>query len=128
PQAEQISGTPRNLSLIDLGAELGDFADTAAVLSQLDLLICADTSVAHLAGALATPVWMLVPTPSDWRWLEGCDDSPWYPTMRLFRQVRQGDWDEVVKGVTRALSTHIEQRRSWPNPSPHTFTCRTSIG
>ncbi len=104
PQAQEIGSTPSFASMVDLGPHLHDFADTAAVIGELDLLICVDTSVGHLAGALGRPVWMLVPTPADWRWLEDRDDSPWYPTMRLFRQTRQGAWDDVIARVTVSLA------------------------
>jgi ADP-heptose:LPS heptosyltransferase len=70
---------------------------------QLDLVVAADTAVAHLAGALGRPVWVLLPAVPDWLWLLGCEDSPWYPTMRLFRQRRAGDWDGVVARIAAAL-------------------------
>ena len=89
--------------LVDLAPILGDFADTAAAVSCLDLVITVDTAVAHLAGALATPVWTLLPFAADWRWLEDRTDSPWYPTMRLFRQPAPGDWTSVVSAVAAAL-------------------------
>src|SRR5262249_7195720 len=92
-----------NNRLIDLGAQLDDFADTAAAISGMDLVLCVDTSVAHLAGALGKPVWMMLPRPADSRWLEGGEDSPWYPTMRLFRQSRRDDWNDVVERVKVAL-------------------------
>ncbi|HVC62987.1 MAG TPA: glycosyltransferase [Acetobacteraceae bacterium] len=87
----------------DHSERLADFADTAALLSQLDLLIAVDTSVAHLAGALGIPVWLMLPARADWRWLTQRDDSPWYPTMRLFRQTQPGDWRGVVEQVIAAL-------------------------
>ena len=77
-------------------SELRDFADTAAVISALDLVVSADTSVVHLAGALGKPVWVLLPFLPDFRWLLGREDSPWYPTARLFRQPRLGDWESVL--------------------------------
>ena len=86
-----------------LGTKFEDFADTAAVISTLDLVISADTSVAHLAGALGKPVWVMLPYAPDWRWLLGRDDSPWYPTARLFRQAAIGDWRGVVEQVATAL-------------------------
>ena len=101
--ATQIGGPPAGMGIDDLGPELDDFADTAAVLDQLDLVISVDTSVAHLAGALGKRVWMLLPTPADWRWLTEREDTPWYPTMRLFRQRQQGDWAEVVQRVGQEL-------------------------
>ncbi|MEY2633391.1 MAG: hypothetical protein RIR00_2045 [Pseudomonadota bacterium] len=96
---------PAGLSLTPLGGEFSDFADTAAVLAQLDLLISVDTAVAHLAGALGRPCWLLLPDYlTDWRWLERRNDSPWYPGHRLFRQPRPGDWAEVIRQVRTALS------------------------
>ena len=85
------------------GAQLRDFADTAALLAELDLLISVDTAVAHLAGALARPVWTLLPYAPDYRWLLGCRDSPWYPTMRLYRQAAHGDWETVIEAVRQDL-------------------------
>lgn len=84
--------------------ELGDFADTAAIVAELDLVISVDTAVAHLAGALAKPVWILLPFVGEWRWLEERTDTPWYPTMRLFRQRRPGDWKGVIGAVGEALA------------------------
>ena len=89
--------------LTDPGPLLGDFADTAALIEQLDLVIAVDTSVAHLAGALGRPVWVLLPFSPDWRWLLGREDSPWYPSARLFRQPRTGDWGTVLMQVRCAL-------------------------
>ena len=89
--------------VIDLTGNIGDFADTAALIANLDLVITIDTAVAHLAGALGRPVWVLLPKQADWRWLEGRDDSPWYPSMRLFRQGQPGDWPTVADVVVRAL-------------------------
>jgi ADP-heptose:LPS heptosyltransferase len=89
--------------------ELDDFADTAAAVSLMDLVISIDTSVAHLAGSLGRPLWILLPFASDWRWLRDRDDSPWYPTARLFRQERIGDWDPVVRRVVAALREGAHQ-------------------
>jgi ADP-heptose:LPS heptosyltransferase len=86
-----------------LGAELEDFTDTAAIISLLDLVITVDTAVAHLAGALGTPVWILLQFSADWRWLLDRHDSPWYPSARLFRQPTVGDWQSVVGRVREAL-------------------------
>lgn len=91
------------LRIVDFTAELSDFSDNAALLANLDLLISVDTSVAHLAGAMGMPVWTLHNTPADWRWLLVREDSPWYPTMRLFRAPRPGKWGEVVTRVAAAL-------------------------
>jgi Flp pilus assembly protein TadD len=84
-------------------AVLRDFGDTAALIEAMDLVISIDTAVAHLAGALAKPVWIMLPFNPDWRWLLGRDDSPWYPTARLFRQPTPGDWDAVVRSVAASL-------------------------
>ncbi|CAO3453493.1 hypothetical protein [Azospirillum argentinense] len=91
-------------SFIDLGAEITDFADTAAIMENLDLVISSCTAPAHLAGALGRPVWTLLPDNADWRWLERGDTTPWYPTMRLFRQTAPGDWASVVAAVRAALA------------------------
>jgi hypothetical protein len=80
-----------------------DVFHTARMMRSLDLVITADSMPAHLAGALGIPAWTLLHSEPDWRWMEGRDDSPWYPTMRLFRQRRSGDWDEVVERVAREL-------------------------
>jgi Flp pilus assembly protein TadD len=91
--------------IIDLTEQLADFSDTAALVSCLDLVIAVDTSVVHLAGALGTPVWTMLPFNPDWRWLLNRDDSPWYRSMRLFRQQKRDDWGSVVDDVRRALLT-----------------------
>jgi Flp pilus assembly protein TadD len=91
------------MDLADFTAEISDFADLAALIENLDLVISVDTSVAHLAGALAKPVWVLIPFQPDFRWLEERTDSPWYPTMRLFRQKSPGDWDSVIREIAQAL-------------------------
>jgi len=94
----------QGMQLIDRTEDLKDFADTAALIANLDLVICVDTAVAHLTGALGKPVWMLLPFTTDWRWLLKREDNPWYPTMRLFRQPARGDWGSVIKRVGEALS------------------------
>jgi len=78
--------------------------ETAALIEGLDLVITADTALAHLAGALGVPVWVMLQHVPDWRWLSGRTDSPWYPTMRLFRQSAPGDWDELFERVANELS------------------------
>ncbi len=85
------------------GPDLPDFAETAGLLAQLDLVVAVDTAVAHLAGTLGLPLWLLLPHDPDWRWLAGREDSPWYPSARLFRQSRAGDWDGVLARVAAAL-------------------------
>ena len=89
--------------LLCLGPELRTFADTAAVVSLLDLVISVDTALVHLAGALGKPAWIMLPAGPDWRWLLKRDDTPWYPTARLFRQPRLGDWESVVERVRHEL-------------------------
>ncbi|MGD9536149.1 MAG: tetratricopeptide repeat protein [Alphaproteobacteria bacterium] len=92
---------------VDLADGLGDFADTAGALMALDLLVAVDTSVAHLAGALGRPAWILLPFAPDWRWMQQREDSPWYPTARLFRQPARGDWPAVINRVATALEARI---------------------
>jgi precorrin-6B methylase 2 len=104
---------PDGMAVENLGPELHDFRDTAAAISQLDLVICVDTAVAHLAGAMGKTVWMLLARNAEWRWLEKRVDSDWYPTMRLFRQRRDGDWGEVIERVRMALR---DLARSAGNP------------
>ena len=111
PTAEFAGEAAHQDRLHDLGNLIHNFSDTAALMAQLDLVISADTSVAHLAGALARPVWLLLPFAPDWRWLLKRNDSPWYPTMRLFRQPVPGDWTSVVRAVRAALAS------PWPPPS-----------
>lgn len=102
--------------LIDLSADLLDFADTAAVLERLDLLICVDTAVAHVAGALGRPVWMLVSDPADWRWMLDRSDTPWYPSMRIFRQRVRGSWDATIDEIATSLASVVQGRDSLPAP------------
>ncbi len=107
--SDEISKISPGFEIMNLGSELDDFRDTAAAISQLDLLICVDTAVAHLAGALGKPVWLMVPTAPDFRWMEGRDDSPWYPAMRLFRQGRIGVWEDVVARIKAELAQRVAQ-------------------
>jgi hypothetical protein len=95
---------PPDLPLTDLAPAIDDFADSAALIARLDLLISIDSAPAHLAGALGVPCWLLLPArKADWRWLHGRDDSPWYPDMRLFRQTQRGDWSGPVSRMACAL-------------------------
>ncbi|MDD5248566.1 MAG: tetratricopeptide repeat-containing glycosyltransferase family protein [Rhodocyclaceae bacterium] len=100
---------PDGLAVVDLGSRVGDFADTAAIVANLDLVISVDTAVAHLAGALGKPCWVLLPDyKTDWRWLTGRSDSPWYPdVMRLFRQAKAGNWVPVIAEVRTALESFV---------------------
>jgi hypothetical protein len=91
-------------NVFDLSHKIRDFADTANAIAQLDLVISVDTSVAHLAGAMAKPVWVLIPFAPDWRWMLQREDSPWYPTMRLFRQKNLDNWAEVLSSVYDSLA------------------------
>ncbi len=108
---EQLTSRAQEYTIQDLGAILdestGAFVDTAAVMMNLDLVITVDTAIAHLAGALGVPVWVLLPFIPDWRWLLNREDSPWYPTMRLFRQPQPGDWDTVFQRVVETVMTLI---------------------
>jgi tetratricopeptide (TPR) repeat protein len=102
--AAQAKQLPAGMMLTDFMDEVGDFADTAGLVANLDLVIGVDTSVIHLAGALGKPVWVLSRKDGCWRWLLDRDDSPWYPSLRLFRQSAFGDWTAVVAAVTSALA------------------------
>lgn len=97
---------------IDLAPELIDLQETAAIMANLDLVITCDTSIPHLAGALARPVWLLLPFDADWRWLLDRDDSPWYPTMRIFRQPSPGAWEPVIDKVRNELASLVRKRKS----------------
>jgi hypothetical protein len=108
--AAEAKAPPSGMELIDRTEELKDFADTAALIANLDLVISVDTAVAHLAGAMGKPVWTLLPFVAEWRWLQEREDSPWYPSMRLFRQSSLGDWDSVITRATDALSDWIKNR------------------
>jgi hypothetical protein len=107
PEARSL---PTGLNLVDIGPELKDFADTAAAMGNLDLVITIDTAAAHLAGALARPVWTLLPWSPDWRWMLDREDSVWYPTMRLFRQEQRGDWAGVMRRVAAELRRLLNGR------------------
>jgi ADP-heptose:LPS heptosyltransferase len=112
PASEELAASP--LRIVDLSEQLEDFTDTAAVLANLDLIICVDTAVAHLAGAMGRPVLLLVARVSDWRWLQDRTDTPWYPTMRLFRQATIGRWDDVAEQIERQLAAMLEPQQASP--------------
>jgi hypothetical protein len=103
PRAAQVRDLPEPRRIVDLDRLHQDFADTAAAMMELDLIVSVDTSANHLAGALGKPVWLLLSTQSDWRWLVDREDSPWYPTMRIFRQTQPGDWRGPVARMAEAL-------------------------
>jgi Tfp pilus assembly protein PilF len=101
--AQAAQRPPGGMRLEDLSGELGDFGDTAAAIANLDLVISVDTAVAHLAGAMGKPAWTLLKHAPDWRWLLAREDSPWYPSMRLFRQHKPADWSPVIDALVGAL-------------------------
>ncbi|HEX5392454.1 MAG TPA: tetratricopeptide repeat protein [Rhodocyclaceae bacterium] len=108
---DEAMNPPTGLSLLPLGSEIQDFADTAALIAQLDLVITVDTAVAHLTGALGKPCWVLLPEyKTDWRWLTEREDTPWYPgVMRPFRQPAMGDWDSMIACVRNELERFAQQ-------------------
>jgi len=105
--ADQLREAPPELDIVHIGNELKDFADTAAALENIDLLITIDTAIAHLGGAVGVKTWTMVPHSPDWRWLRDREDSPWYPTMRLFRQPRRNAWPDVIDRVAAALKAFV---------------------
>lgn len=110
PKAAEAKAPPPGLRLTDLNGEITDFDDTAAILSVADLLISVDSSPVHLAGALNRPAWAMLPFISEWRWLTEREDSPWYPSLRLFRQQSRGDWAGVVRRMAEALAAFRTSR------------------
>ena len=111
---ELASCDPAWNNILDLTDDLGDFSDTAALIDNLDLVIGVDTAVIHLAAALGKPTWLLNRFNTCWRWLLNRDDSPWYPTMRVFRQPTLGDWESVIQTVAHHLQ-QFAQRREGPS-------------
>lgn len=110
---EQLKDLDPNFNLIrfdgeDFDNSHGRFMDTAALMKNLDLIVTIDTSTAHLAAALGTPTWIMIPNPPDWRWMLDCDDTPWYPNMRLFRQPTPGDWESVLVVIERELRKKLD--------------------
>jgi tetratricopeptide (TPR) repeat protein len=101
--AEQAKNPPKGMKLFDYMGEVNDFADTAAIIESLDLVISADTAVAHLAGALGKPTWIMIPIVPIWQWMLHREDSPWYPTVKLFRQPSSGNWESVIANVQNNL-------------------------
>ncbi len=115
PGSEQLRTVAFRDRILDLGPDIDRgpdaFLDTAAVMASLDLVVTTDTSIAHLAGALARPTWIALPAVPEWRWLLERSDSPWYPTMRLFRQPRRGDWPAVATSLASTLARFASERR-----------------
>lgn len=107
--AEQVKNLPNGMNLVDFTEDINDFSDTAAFVENLDLVISVDTAIAHLAGAMGKPIWTLIPFLPDWRWMLNREDTPWYPTMRLFRQQSQGDWESVIKKINDELQKEISK-------------------
>ncbi|MFJ9452927.1 tetratricopeptide repeat protein [Herbaspirillum sp. NPDC101397] len=107
----ELAKLPKELPVYNIGDALNDFADTAAVMANLDLIISVDTSVVHLAGALGRPTWTLLAHTPDWRWLNDREDSPWYPSMRLFRQPTRNDWPAVISKVASELAILAQEKK-----------------
>ena len=105
--SEQATNPPKGMKLIDYTEDIHDFSDTAAIMNNLNLIISVDTAVAHLAGALGKRVWVLLPFVPDWRWMKDREDSPWYPSMRLFRQPSSGDWQSVMGTLEESLKALV---------------------
>lgn len=120
PGRAELAPAQERFPIVDFGDQVdrtaGAFMDTAAIMMNLDLILTCDTALAHLAGALGVPVWVALPHAADWRWFRDRDDSPWYPTMRLFRQPRPGDWDTVFQRIGQALRERVGQRLRPPGP------------
>ncbi len=110
-QLDAAEAVPTGMSILDPMAEMADFADTAALVANLDLVIAADTAVAHLAGALGRPVWVMSRYDACWRWLAGRRDNPWYPALRFYRQPRPSDWDSVIASVADDLRLSTGERK-----------------
>jgi hypothetical protein len=104
PSAEELSDLPSDVRIQDGSSRDRDLAETAALIATLDLVITTDTCVAHLAGAMGKPVWILLPHLADWRWMQQTETTPWYPSARLFRQSAPGDWAGVISRVLDELS------------------------
>lgn len=102
-RVDDLQNTPEDVNIIDMAEKIDDYLDTAQIIQSLDLVISVDTSVAHLAGAVGKPVWVLLQSDNDWRWLLDREDSPWYPTARLFRQKRDDEWGAVFEDIKRSL-------------------------
>jgi Flp pilus assembly protein TadD len=107
--SRQVFTPPKGMKIVDYSIEMTDFSETGALIENLDLIISVDTAVAHLSGALGKPTWIMLPFVSDWRWMLNRDNNPWYPTMRLFRQLNTGDWEPVIKRIKDALYKNVHK-------------------
>jgi hypothetical protein len=105
--AELLAGSDLGISIRHYGQELKDFTDTAALCALMDIVISVDTSVAHLAGAIGKPTWVLLPYVPDWRWLLDRDDSPWFESVRLYRQSKDRRWEPVLECVAKDLAKSL---------------------
>ena len=119
PRSREIEELPGDLPVHDAGAKLRDFADTAALIEQMDLVVCVDTSVAHLVGALGRPLWLLLPFRTDWRWRPTGSSSPWYPSARIFRQSAPEEgcaraWGTAIAELERAFANWLDSERTGP--------------
>ena len=117
---EQIAPLAGRLAVLNFGDELdrdsGPFQDTAALMSLLNLVVTIDSVPVHLAGALGVPTWLALSTNADWRWLAGREDSPWYPTVRIFRQPALHNWNDVFQRMAQALAELAASPRARPTP------------
>jgi hypothetical protein len=111
-----LAELPGNVFVWDGSSQDRDLAETAALVATLDLVVTTDTSIAHLAGAIGKPVWILLPHLGDWRWMQKIETTPWYPTARLFRQREPGDWAGVVERVITQLEAFPRSPRPWQIP------------
>jgi hypothetical protein len=107
PATSQVANYKGHAPIIDLDKQIVDFDDTMAVLENVDLLVCVDTSVGHFAGAMGRPAWIMIPYAPDWRWLRDREDSPWYPSLRLFRHKLPRRWDLLVPEVAEELKRWV---------------------
>ncbi len=115
PPAAEIATWPGPAPLVSADPVLGDFEDTAALVANLDLVLCVDTSIGHLAGAMGRPAWIMLPFAPDWRWMLGRADSAWYPSVRLYRQPAPQAWTEVIAQVLEDLGRQVASS----DPSRH---------
>jgi ADP-heptose:LPS heptosyltransferase len=118
PAAAEVHQPPAGLVLTDPMPDVADFADTAAIVAGLDLVISVDTAVVHLAGGMGKPVFMLDRYDNCWRWLSGRNDSPWYPNLTIFRQTDPNSWDEPMARLVAALAAFRDQAATVPRPCP----------